>query len=66
MFHLQTLTQHLKLINDLKNNLERELKENKEEDISKNYFMEFLKIKKEKKKNLILITKVIETKQKLE
>ena len=34
----------LAMINDLKNNLERELKENKEEDISKNYFMEFLKI----------------------
>ena len=32
------------MINDLKNNLERELKENKEKDISKNYFMEFLKI----------------------
>lgn len=34
----------LAMINDLKNNLEHELKENKEEDISKNYFMEFLKI----------------------
>ena len=34
----------LAMINDLKNNLERELKENKEEDISKNYFMELLKI----------------------
>ena len=34
----------IKKLNDLKNNLERELKENKEEDISKNYFMEFLKI----------------------
>lgn len=34
----------LAMINDLKNNLEHELKGNKEEDISKNYFMEFLKI----------------------
>ena len=34
----------LAMINDLKNNLERQLKENKEEDISKNYFMELLKI----------------------
>ena len=34
----------LALINDLKNNLENEFKKNKEEDISKNYFMEFLKI----------------------
>ena len=34
----------LAMINDLKNNLEHELKENKEEDISKNYFMELLKI----------------------
>lgn len=34
----------LALIDDLKNNLENELKQNKEEDISKNYYMELLKI----------------------
>ena len=34
----------LAMINNLKNNLENELKKNKEEDISKNYFIELLKI----------------------
>ena len=34
----------LALIDNLKHNLENELKQNKEENISKNYFIEFLKI----------------------
>ena len=34
----------LAIIDNLKHNLENELKQNKEENISKNYFMEFLKI----------------------